>query len=53
LKTILLSRPASDHDVRFRYSNRPGTSIGGSAYASKLAPLRNKKAGQTIVWSAS
>ncbi len=27
LKTILLSRPARDNDVRFRYSNRAGTSI--------------------------
>ena len=29
MKTILLSRPARDNDVRFRYSNRAGTSIGG------------------------
>jgi hypothetical protein len=29
LKTILLSRPVRDNDVRFRYGNRAGTSIGG------------------------
>jgi hypothetical protein len=32
LKTILLSRPARDNDVRFRYSNRAGTGIGGDIY---------------------
>ena len=30
MKTIPLSRPERDHDVRFRYSNRAGTSTGGS-----------------------
>jgi len=29
LKTIFLSGPARDIDVRFRYGNRAGTSIGG------------------------
>ena len=29
MKTILLSKPARNLDVRFRYSNREGMSIGG------------------------
>jgi len=39
LKTILLSRPAEDHVVRFRYSNRAGTSIGGLCGEFMLKPV--------------